>query len=98
MPIIASTIVIAVTLSATAGPNLLTNGGFEDATNFLDQGDGAMGAGPGWTVTSPGSIAWIGPAFPFGLFRPGRKLLVDHLGGGGQLRQSIATTPGEYIG
>ena len=100
LPLIASTILVAVTTSATAGPNLLINGSFEDATNFVDQVAGTMvlpfgsTTMPGWTVTSMSPISWIGPAFPLGLSAEDGSYFVDLLGGG-RLRQNIVTIPGD---
>src|SRR5678815_4488708 len=61
----------AMTCSA-AHANLLTNGSFEDKTNFVGNSDDTMSltapstAMTGWTVTGD-SLAWIGPGNPFGL-------------------------------
>ncbi len=51
--------------------SLLVNGSFEDTTNFVNQGNDTMSllngdmSMTGWTVTGD-SLAWIGPANPFG--------------------------------
>jgi Protein of unknown function (DUF642)/PEP-CTERM motif len=61
----------AFSLPAKAA-NLLTNGGFDDTTGFVNQGQDTMTLAPGsttmtgWTVTS-NNLAWIGPSNPFGL-------------------------------
>jgi hypothetical protein len=100
LPLVGSIILFAVTSSATAGLNLIINGSFEDATTFVEQDNtGAMAllpgstAMPGWTVTSP--ISWIGPNFPVAVSAQDGSYFVDHLGGGGQLRQNIVTIPGD---
>ena len=50
---------VCVAAASPASANLLTNGGFEDATNFVDNGQNTMVLSPrqhgnrlGWTVTS----------------------------------------------
>ncbi len=59
--------------SGVAHANLLTNGSFEDTTNFVDQGNDTMDLDvgstlmPGWTVTGSHYLSWIGPNNPFGL-------------------------------
>ncbi len=51
--------------------NLLTNGSFEDTTNFVNQGNDTMdlpvGSSlmPGWTVSGSHYVSWIGPTNPF---------------------------------
>lgn len=62
----------ALASSGAQAASLITNGSFEDTTNFVDQGNDTMTVGPGstaitgWTVTA-GSLAWIGPSNPFGV-------------------------------
>jgi hypothetical protein len=76
-------------LTAPAQANLLTNGSFENTTNFngcansfgmcndntmsLAVGSTAM---PGWTVQT-GSVAWIGPNNPFGLTAAAGSYFLD---------------------
>jgi Protein of unknown function (DUF642)/PEP-CTERM motif len=51
--------------------NLLTNGSFEDTTNFVNQGNDTMDLVvgstlmPGWTVSGSHYVSWIGPTNPF---------------------------------
>jgi hypothetical protein len=51
--------------------NLLTNGSFEDTTNFVNQGNDTMDLDvgstlmPGWTVSGSHYVSWIGPTNPF---------------------------------
>jgi Protein of unknown function (DUF642)/PEP-CTERM motif len=58
--------------SVQARANLLTNGGFDDTTGFVNQGNDTMSLGPGsttmtgWVVTT-NVVAWIGPTNPFGV-------------------------------
>ena len=65
-----------------AHANLITNGSFEDTTNFVPNGDDTMSlsAGstdmPGWTVVN-GSLAWIGPVNPFGLTASNGSFFLD---------------------
>ena len=53
--------------------NLLTNGSFEDTTNFVNQGNDTMDLNvgstsmPGWTVSGSHYVSWIGPTNPFNL-------------------------------
>ena len=74
----ASAAVIVASNPAYAGPNLITNGSFEVATNFVDNNSpqdtmtllpGDSTSMPGWTVVggNTAQLAWIGPANPFGL-------------------------------
>jgi hypothetical protein len=61
----------AFSLPAKAA-NLLTNGGFDDTTGFVDQGGGQMALATGsttitgWTVIS-NTVAWTAPSNSFGL-------------------------------
>jgi hypothetical protein len=65
-----------------AQANLITNGSFEDTTNFVPPKDDTMSlpvsstAMPGWTVVN-GSLAWIGPANPFGLTASNGSYFLD---------------------
>jgi hypothetical protein len=65
--------VAAIGTSAAQTANLLTNGSFEDTTNFVDQGNDTMDldvgstAMPGWIVSGSHYLSWIGPSNPFGL-------------------------------
>jgi hypothetical protein len=64
-------------LAGSANANLLVNGSFEDAKDFVDNYGGDtmnLGVGSttmkGWTVigtTSGAELAWIGPTNPYGL-------------------------------
>jgi hypothetical protein len=62
--------------------NLLTNGSFEDTTNFVNQGNDTMSlmagstALTGWTVNGR-SLAWIGPTNPFGLSAQNGSYFLD---------------------
>ena len=74
LAILGITAIVAVLgTSAAQAANLLTNGSFEDTTNFVDQGNDTMSldvgstAMPGWTVSGSHYLAWIGPTNPFGL-------------------------------
>jgi Protein of unknown function (DUF642)/PEP-CTERM motif len=64
--------VAATIFSVEARANLLVNGGFDDTTGFVDQGNDTMTLAPGsttmtgWTVIT-NSAAWIGPNNPFGV-------------------------------
>jgi hypothetical protein len=58
--------------SVEARANLLTNGGFDDTSGFVADGNDTMTLGPGsttmtgWVVTT-NNVAWIGPSNPFGV-------------------------------
>lgn len=62
---------VGLTVSAPASANLLTNGSFEDATNFVDQGNDTMTLDvgsttmSGWMVAGSEPLAWIGPTNPY---------------------------------
>jgi hypothetical protein len=66
-------ILVALSLPGAAQANLLTNGSFEDTTNFVNQGNDTMDLSPGstlmpgWTVAGSHYVSWIGPTNPFGL-------------------------------
>jgi len=71
--IAAVTIVLAAIAGTAQANSLVTNGSFENTTNFVGNGDDTMvvNAGdsttmPGWAVVG-GSLAWIGPTNDFGL-------------------------------
>jgi hypothetical protein len=93
--------------ASAAHANLLTNGSFEDTTNFVnvsnDTDNLAVGstAMTGWTVTGSESLAWIGPTNPFGLTAPASGGmyfldLTDYNAGApfSGVSQNIATTAG----
>ena len=97
---------LAGALSGGAHAALLTNGSFEDNTNFVDNtgqdtmtllvGSTAM---PGWTVAGAEPLAWIGPANPFSLTASAGNYFLDLTGyntGGpfSGVTQTIATNPG----
>jgi len=91
---------------AMANPNLLTNGSFEDITNFVDnttQDTMTLGLGStamtGWTVAGSEPLAWIGPTNPFGLSASDGNYFLDLTGynSGGPfsgVTQAIATSTG----
>lgn len=99
---------IAGALFATdgqAGPNLLTNGSFEDITNFVNQGNDTMDLSvgstlmPGWTVTGSHYLSWIGPTNPFGVTAIYGSYYLDLTGyipgpPFSGVSQTIATNPG----
>jgi hypothetical protein len=68
---VASFTMATVLGSGAAHANLLTNGSFEDTTNFVNQGNDTMDLDvgstlmPGWTVTGSHYVSWIGPTNPF---------------------------------
>ena len=72
--------------SGTAQANLLTNGSFEDTTNFVDQGNDTMDLDvgstlmPGWMVAGSHYLSWIGPTNPFGVFAPNGSYYLDLTG------------------
>jgi hypothetical protein len=76
-----ATLIIAGFLNP-AYANLLTNGSFEDTTNFVPDANDTMSlpvgstAMPGWTVVG-GSLAWIGPTNPFGLSASNGSYFLD---------------------
>ncbi len=91
--------------SAVGHANLLTNGSFEDTTNFVDQGNDTMSLSvgstlmPGWTVAGSHDLAWIGPTNPFGLTASDGNYFLDltgYISGGpfSGVTQTIATHPG----
>src|SRR6266404_7787924 len=100
--------VIAGSLFATgahAGPNLLTNGSFENTTNFVNQGNDTMDLPvgstlmPGWTVAGSHYLSWIGPTNPFGVTASDGSYFLDLTGyifGApfSGVSQTIATSPG----
>ena len=69
----AAMLMAPIFVATAAHADLLTNGSFEDVTNFVNQGNDtdllALGstAMPGWTVVGSEALAWIGPTNPFGL-------------------------------
>ena len=93
-----------------AQANLITNGSFEDTTNFvpdpghpgddtarLPVGSTAM---TGWTVVNSG-LAWIGPTNPFGLSASDGSYFLDltdytDAAPYGGVTQSIATVLGQH--
>jgi hypothetical protein len=93
-----------------AQANLITNGSFEDITNFVvDPGHplddtARLPAGSiamtGWTVVNSG-LAWIGPGNPFGLSASDGAYFLDltdytDAPPYGGVQQSIATSPGGH--
>ncbi len=102
--------VVLATGSGAAQANLLTNGSFEDTTNFVNQGNDTMTVGvgsttiSGWTVNGAASgndgVAWIGPANPFGIAAQDGSYSLDLTGytNGAPyagVQQSVATTSGD---
>ncbi len=91
-----------------AQANLVTNGSFENTTNFVGNGDDTMvlpvgsTAMPGWTVIGTTySIAWIGPSNPFGLTAAQGSYFLDLTGYTDTapyagVAQTIALSPGTY--
>ena len=65
---------------------LLTNGSFEDTTNFVSGGNDTMDLSvgstlmPGWTVARSHYISWIGPTNPFGITASAGKYFLDLTG------------------
>jgi uncharacterized protein DUF642/PEP-CTERM motif-containing protein len=103
----AAMLMAPVCWTGAAHANLLTNGSFEDTTNFVNQGNDtdslAVGstAMTGWTVIGGEPLAWIGPTNPFGLTAsPGGGSyfldLTDYRAGApfSGVSQTIATSPG----
>jgi hypothetical protein len=87
--------------------NLLTNGSFEDITNFVNQGNDTMDLivgstlMPGWTVGGSHYVSWIGPTNPFNLTASpsGGSYFLDltgYIAGApfSGVSQTIATSPG----
>ncbi len=71
--VVAGAALLGLSLPGAAQANLLTNGSFEDTTNFVNQGSDTMDLSPGstsmpgWTVAGSHYVSWIGPTNPFGL-------------------------------
>jgi hypothetical protein len=71
--LVVSAALLGIGLPGAAQANLLTNGSFEDTTNFVNQGNDTMDLDvgstlmPGWTVAGSHYVSWIGPTNPFGL-------------------------------
>jgi hypothetical protein len=98
-------LVAAAATSFGASAAIVTNGSFEDITNFVPDGNDTMSLGPGsnampgWTVVN-GILAWIGPTNPFnGLTAQNGGYFLDLTGYHdnvpyGGVSQSIATTVG----
>jgi hypothetical protein len=69
-------------LANAAHANLITNGSFEDTTNFVADVNDTMSlpvsstAMPGWTVVN-GSLAWIGPTNTFSLTASNGSYFLD---------------------
>ncbi len=87
--------------------NLVTNGSFEDATNFVDNGQDTMQVAlastlmTGWTVIGGHDTAWIGPTNPFSLSASDGRYFQDltsyYTGGPfSGVSQSIATQAGHH--
>ena len=103
--------VVALACSpVSASANVLTNGSFEDTTNFVNntvedadnllRGSTAM---TGWTVLgghgNAPAVQWDGPTNPFGLSAPNGSYFLDLTGPSpgwpfGGVEQTIATQPG----
>jgi hypothetical protein len=95
---------------AVSYANLLTDGSFENTTNFSNTGNDTMilqpgnsTAMPGWTVVGTGNaeLAWIGPSNPYGipLMASDGSYFLDLTGYNngapyGGVEQTIATTVG----
>lgn len=68
-------VLICLMFQTPAYANLISNGSFEDITNFVDNGQNTMVVAPGgsaltgWQVVT-NELAWIGPANPFSVFAP----------------------------
>ena len=106
LPLVGATVLLAAGLAPAGHAALLTNGSFEDTTNFVDNtgqdtmtlpvGSTAM---PGWTVAGGEGLAWIGPTNPFSLTASAGSYFLDLTGynPGGSFSgviQTIATSPG----
>jgi len=93
---------------AKAGANLLTDGSFENTTDFLAISNDTMVLSPGstaitgWTVTGPGtSLDWIGPTNPYGLSAADGSYFLDLTGENfgapfTGVTQTIATVVGSF--
>ncbi len=92
-------------IASPANANLLTNGSFEDTTNFVGDGNDTMVLSPpsaamtGWTVVSS-DLAWIGPTNPYGLTATEGSYFLDltsysDSGPFGGVAQSIGTVLGD---
>jgi hypothetical protein len=99
-------ILILGIFSSPSSANLLTNGSFEDTTNFVNEGNDTYSpvvgstAITGWTVFN-NIVSWIGPTNPFGVTAsPGGGNYFLDLSGyhngdpSGGVQQTIATTIG----
>jgi hypothetical protein len=108
-PSLAGMVLLAVALaSSTASAALVTNGSFENTANFVGDVNDTMSLPSGstamtsWTVTN-GTLAWIGPANPFGLTAQNGSYFLDLTGYHdnvpyGGVEQSIATSVGsQYL-
>jgi hypothetical protein len=100
-------LIAAAATSFGASAAIVTNGSFEDTTNFvLPDGNDTISlavgstAMPGWTVVN-GTLAWIGPTNTFGLTAQNGSYFLDltdyrdHSPYGG-VSQTIATTAGGH--
>ena len=94
-------------VSSAQAANLLTNGSFEDITNFVNEGNDTMDLivgstlMPGWTVGGSHYVSWIGPTNPFNLTASpsGGSYFLDltgYIAGApfSGVSQTIATSPG----
>lgn len=90
---------------ASAGPNLIVNGSFEDAANFVNPSNDTMdlpvGSNlmPGWSVAGSHYVSWIGPTSPWGLTASNGSYFLDLTGyifgpPFSGVTQTIATNPG----
>jgi hypothetical protein len=100
----------AALFAGSASANLLVNGSFEDAKDFVDNyGGDTMNLGVGstkmrdWTVigtTSGAGLAWIGPTNPYGLTAEKGSYFLDlteenRSGPYGGVEQTFATVAGD---
>jgi hypothetical protein len=106
MMMVAAGLILGARQTANAG--LITNGSFEDTTNFVDNtGQDTMRLYPGataltgWNVVNAGNLdlAWIGPSNPFGLSASNGNYFLDLTGYHDSppysgVTQTIATTVG----
>ncbi len=91
---------------SSGGDNLLTDGSFEDTSDFAPPNNDTMElsvgstAMAGWTVVGSEPLDWIGPTNPFGLAAENGSYLLDLTGYNSGtpfsgVSQTIATTAGD---